>query len=97
MKINMTRHTSTPDSSIKDRVPRGCMLKLVMMSKFSTNEYCGMVLIYGECGRHARAAQRLYHQRFPGGPYHSRQVVEKTVKEFWETGSVTMKSRFGRP
>ena len=36
------------------------MLKLVMMSKFPTNEYCEMVLIYGECRHQARAVQHLY-------------------------------------
>ena len=73
------------------------MLKLVMVSKFSTNEYSEMVLIYGECGRHVRAAQRLYRQRFPGGPHPSRLVIEeKTVKLFKETGIVTLNSRSGR-
>ena len=43
------------------------MLKLVMMSKFSTDVYCEKVLIYGECRHQARAAQRLYRQRFPRG------------------------------
>ena len=73
------------------------MFKLVMMSKFSTNEYYEMVLIYGECGRQVRAAQRLYRQRFPGGPHPSNQAIEKTMKWFRETGSVTHKSCIGRP
>lgn len=73
------------------------MLKLVIMSTFSTNEYCEMVLIYGECGRQARAAQRLYQERFPGKPHPSWQVIVKTVKRFRETGSVTYRPRPGRP
>ena len=52
-----------------------------------------MVLIYGECGRQARAAQRLYRQRFPGGPHPSRQVIKKTIKGFRTTGSETHESR----
>ena len=72
------------------------MLKLVIMSKFSTNEYCEMVLISGEYGRQARAAQRLYRQRFLVGPHPSRQVIGKEKKRFRETGSVTHKYRTGR-
>ena len=68
-----------------------------MILKFSTNEYCEMVLIYDEYGRQSRAAQRLYRQRFPGRPHFSRQVIEKTMKRYRETGSVTHKSRISRP
>ena len=93
MQISMTCHTSAPDTSTKERVTRG--LKLVMMLKFFTNEYC--VLIYGQCGRQARAVQRLYHQRFPGEPHPLRQIIEKTVKRFRDTGSVTHKARISRP
>ena len=56
-----------------------------------------MILVYSECGRQARAAQRLYNQRFPGVPHPSRQVFEKTVKRFREMGSMTYKSWIGRP
>ena len=56
-----------------------------------------MVLIYDEYGRQSRAAQRLYRQRFPGRPHFSRQVIEKTMKRYRETGSVTHKSRISRP
>ena len=43
MQINMTHHTSAPDTNIKKEFRRGCMLKLVMMPTFSTSEYCEMV------------------------------------------------------
>ena len=56
-----------------------------------------MVLIYGECGRLARVAQRVYRQRFPGGPHPSRQDIEKAVKRLRETDCMTHKSRIGRP
>ena len=46
---------------------------------------------------HLATQQRLYRQCFPGGPHPSRQVIEKTVKRFRETGSVTHKSRIGSP
>ena len=75
MQINMTRHASMPDTSIKE-FSGGCMLKLVMILKFSTNEYCEMVSIYNECGRQARAAERLYRQSFPRGLHPSRQVIK---------------------
>ena len=57
MQIDMTRHAFAPDTCIKEDFRGGHMLKLIVMSKFFTNEYCEMVLIYGECGRQAKAAQ----------------------------------------
>ena len=52
------------------------MLKLAMIFTFSTNEYCKMILIYGECERQVRVTQRLFRQRFIGEPHPSRQVIE---------------------
>ena len=68
------------------------MLKLVIISKFSNIEYCQMVLFYAECGRQARAAQRLYRQHFPGGPHPSRQGHRKDSGK----SIVTHKNRRGR-
>ena len=55
-----------------------------------------MILIYGECGRQTRVAQRLYRQSSPEEPHLSRQVIEKTMKRFRETDSVTYKSQICR-
>ena len=44
IQINVTRQTSSLHANIKERVTRCCMLKLVMISIFSTNEYCQMPL-----------------------------------------------------
>ena len=46
--------------------------------------------------RQERAAQRLYRQGFLEEPHPSRQIMEKTLKRFRETGSVIHKSRIGR-
>ena len=45
------------------------MLKVIAMERFSKAEYCEMALLYGERGRKARSAARLYKKRFSGGPH----------------------------
>lgn len=39
-----------------------------MPSLFTPNEYVDMLLIYGECKKKSRDAQRLYRERFPDRP-----------------------------
>jgi transposase len=56
-----------------------------------------MVLLYGECGRKARSAARLYRERFPAGPHPSYQTILSVVKRLRETGCVTSRARSGRP
>ena len=66
MKINRTRHIPVQDTRKKKYFWEGCMLKLVIMSTFFTNDYCKMVLIYEECGRQERIkVQRLLCEDFP--------------------------------
>ncbi|GBM26571.1 hypothetical protein AVEN_1175-1 [Araneus ventricosus] len=67
------------------------------MELFSKNEYCEMILLYGECGRKARLAARLYQQRFPAGPHPSHITILEVVKRKRETGCVTSRPRSVRP
>ena len=58
MQINMTRHTSAPDTSIKERDPWGLYVEIRNdIEIFYHLQFCEMVLIYGESGSQARAAQ----------------------------------------
>ncbi|GBM50528.1 hypothetical protein AVEN_24656-1 [Araneus ventricosus] len=56
-----------------------------------------MLLIYGECGRKAKLAARLYRERFPEGPNPTRQNILKVVKRLRETGCATSRPRVRRP
>ncbi|GBM46455.1 hypothetical protein AVEN_78597-1 [Araneus ventricosus] len=55
------------------------------------------MLIYGESGRKANSAERLYRERFPEGPHPTRQTILKVVKRLRETGCVTSRPRVRRP
>ncbi|GBL55420.1 hypothetical protein AVEN_12542-1 [Araneus ventricosus] len=85
--MRMERHTCSPVTTIIKRMfLLGCTVKLRVMAKFGINEYCDMLLIYGECGRKAKAAARLYRERFPEGPQSTRQTILKVVRRLRETG-----------
>ncbi|GBM60337.1 hypothetical protein AVEN_108122-1 [Araneus ventricosus] len=52
MQMRMERHTCSPETTtIKRMFLLGCTLKLRVMAKLGINEYCDVLLIYGECGR----------------------------------------------
>ncbi|GBM49839.1 hypothetical protein AVEN_191242-1 [Araneus ventricosus] len=55
-----------------------------------------MLLIYGECGRKAKSAERLYRERFPEGSHPTLQTILKVVKRLRETGCVTSRPRVCR-
>ncbi|GBM16500.1 hypothetical protein AVEN_148888-1 [Araneus ventricosus] len=94
----MERHTCSPETTtIKWMFLLGCMLKLWVMAKFGINEYCEMLLIYGECGRKSKSDARLYRERFPESPHPTRQTILKVVKRLRETGCVTSRPRVRRP
>ncbi|GBM44338.1 hypothetical protein AVEN_20376-1 [Araneus ventricosus] len=67
------------------------------MAKFGINEYCEMLLSYGECGRKAKSAARLYRERFPEVQHLIRQTILKVVKRLQETSCVTSRPRVRRP
>ncbi|GBN04493.1 hypothetical protein AVEN_85866-1 [Araneus ventricosus] len=54
------------------------------MVKFGINEYCEILLIYVECGRKAKSAERLYRECFPDGL--TQQTILKVVKRLREMG-----------
>ncbi|GBM90568.1 hypothetical protein AVEN_144755-1 [Araneus ventricosus] len=94
----MERHTCSPETAtIKWMYLLSCTLKLRVMVKFGINEYCEMLLIYGECVRKAKSAARLYRERFPEGPHPTQQAILKVVKRLRETGCLTSRPRVRRP
>ncbi|GBM11002.1 hypothetical protein AVEN_1337-1 [Araneus ventricosus] len=94
----MELHTCSPETTtIKRMFLLGCTLKLRVMAEFGINEYCEMLLIYGECGLKIKSAARLYCERFPEGPHPTRQTILKVVKRLSKTGCVTSRPRVRRP
>ncbi|GBM28522.1 hypothetical protein AVEN_70123-1 [Araneus ventricosus] len=91
--MRMERHTCSPETTTIKRMFLLCLrtLKLRVMAT-----YCEM-LIYGECGRKAKSAARLYRERFIEGPHPTQQTITKIVKRLRETGCVTNRPRVRRP
>ncbi|GBM10110.1 hypothetical protein AVEN_92929-1 [Araneus ventricosus] len=98
MQMRIERHTCSPEiTTMKRMFLLGCTLKLRVMTKFGTSEYCEMLLIYGEFGRKAKSTARLYREGFSEGPHPIRQTILKVVKRLREMGCVTSRPRVHRP
>lgn len=57
------------------------------MVEYTFEEYTEMLIIYGEAGRNGRAAQRLYHERFPHRPTPSHNIFVRIQQRLRETGT----------
>jgi hypothetical protein len=55
---------------------------------YSAADYVEILLIHGECGRNARAAARMYAQRFPNRNHPNHKVILSTVARTIETGHI---------
>ncbi|GBM56321.1 hypothetical protein AVEN_60305-1 [Araneus ventricosus] len=88
---NGTSSLFTRDYNYKKDVSAGLYVKAEGYVKI------WLLLIYGECGRKAKSAARLYRERFPEGPHPTRQTIFKVVKRVRETGCVTSRPRVRRP
>jgi hypothetical protein len=66
---------------------------------YSATDYVEMLLIYGECGRNARAAARIYAQRFPNTNHTNHKVILSAIARTIETGHIlpTRKKTGGAP
>ena len=68
------------------------------MAEYTSDEYTDMIIMYGEAGRNAALAARLYAQEFPDRERHpSHQVIMRCVQRCRETGSVLQARRDGGP
>lgn len=59
-----------------------------MPSLFEINEYVDMLLIFGECHKSGREAQRLYRERFPDRRCPDHKTFQSTENILRETGSL---------
>lgn len=55
---------------------------------YTPNEYCDMLIIYGECGQSARIAAQEYAIRFPQRRAPHSDVILRLINRIRETGSV---------
>ena len=58
------------------------------ISMFSINEYCDMYLVFGECRSNARAAARVYAERYPSRRHPSHCVFLRLDARIRALGSV---------
>lgn len=63
---------------------------------YTNEEYCEMVLLYGECNRNKRETERLYASKFPNRRHPSYSTIERAVKRLRETGSCHSRIRLSR-
>lgn len=55
---------------------------------YTPNEYCDMIIIYGECGESAQNAAQEYAIRFPQRRAPNAQVILRLINRIRQTGSV---------
>ncbi|GFX40203.1 DUF4817 domain-containing protein [Trichonephila clavipes] len=54
---------------------------------YTNEEYCEMVLLYGQCIRNKREAARLYVIKFPSRRHPSYYTIASAVQRLYKTGS----------
>ncbi|GFS97318.1 DUF4817 domain-containing protein [Trichonephila clavipes] len=54
---------------------------------YTNEEYCEMVLLYGQCNRSKREAARLYAIQFPIRRYPSYCTIARAVQRLYKAGS----------
>ncbi|GFY05266.1 DUF4817 domain-containing protein [Trichonephila clavipes] len=54
---------------------------------YSYEEYCEMVLLYGQCNRSKREAARLYAIKFPSRRYPSYCTIALAIQHLYKAGS----------
>lgn len=68
----------------------------IVMAGYTYAQYAEMILIYGECQRNARAAARVYSERFPRDRHPTHETITDAVNRLRETGSVAPRPRTNR-
>ncbi|GFW84317.1 DUF4817 domain-containing protein [Trichonephila clavipes] len=54
---------------------------------YAYEEYCEMILLYGQCNRNKREAARLYAIKFPSRRHPSYCTIAGAVQRLYKTGS----------
>jgi len=61
--------------------------------EYLAEEYCEMIMLYGECGRNAEAAARLFAERFPNFRHPNGNVILRLINRARNTGSLIRSRR----
>lgn len=65
------------------------------MATFSNEEYADIVMAYGRANGVARAAQRIYQERYPNRRVPTRQTFQTTYRRLRETGNLNIREPRG--
>jgi hypothetical protein len=57
---------------------------------YSAADYVEMLIIFGECGRNAREAARVFSDRFPDRPSPDHKTILRVLARAQETGKVLL-------
>ncbi|GFW24146.1 DUF4817 domain-containing protein [Trichonephila clavipes] len=63
---------------------------------YTNEEYCKMVLLYGQCNRNKREAARLYAIQFPSRRHPSYCTIATAVQRLHQTGSCHRRNPLSR-
>ena len=64
------------------------------MSEYTAGEYTDMIIVFGIAGENARAAARLYAERFPERERHpDNNVILRCIRRARETGTLLLDRR----
>lgn len=68
----------------------------IVMACYTSTQYAEMIVIYGECQRNARAAARVYAERFPMDRHPTHRTITAALHRLRETGTVEPRPRSSR-
>lgn len=60
------------------------------MATFTNEEYADILMAYGKANGVARAAQRIYQERFPNRRLPTRNTFQNTYRRLRETGNLNI-------
>jgi hypothetical protein len=55
---------------------------------YLATDYLEMIIIFGECGRNAREAAKVFSERFPNRYHPDQKVIPRAMARTQETGQV---------
>ena len=69
---------------------------ITIMSNLTNQEYCDMILMYGKSDGNARAAQRLYQEKFPKRVAPNPRAFQNLCRNLRKHGQFKTKTTTGR-
>ncbi|EFN66889.1 hypothetical protein EAG_00283, partial [Camponotus floridanus] len=60
---------------------------------YSSEEYCEMIILYGECMRNAEATARAYAENFPNRRHPDGNVIRRLINRTRNSGVLARQRR----